>query len=114
MAATARFCEALLKSSGALGTLLAHGSLSRVHPRAGGVGAWARGCSAIPFTGLLLHGVVLCSLSVAGLWVHPQFLVKKGQLLVELALVLRELIGSRPSLGIGSAVARSCLRFGAA
>jgi hypothetical protein len=45
-------------------------------------------------------------LSVAGLGVHPRFLVKKGQLLVELALGLRKLIEPCPSLGVGGTVAR--------
>jgi hypothetical protein len=62
---------------------------------------------AIPFMGLLLHKDILCRPSVTGLGVHPQLLVRKGQLLVEL-------VESRPSLGIGGAVARSWLRFGAA
>jgi ABC-type iron transport system FetAB permease component len=46
----------------------------------------------VPLAGLLLHGNVLCRLSITGLWVHPQLLVKNGQLLVELALGLREFI----------------------
>jgi hypothetical protein len=33
---------------------------------------------AIPLTGLLLHGDVLCRSSVARLDFHPQFLVKKS------------------------------------
>jgi hypothetical protein len=33
---------------------------------------------AIPLTGLLLHRDVLCRSSVAGLDIHPHFLVKKG------------------------------------
>jgi hypothetical protein len=61
-----------------------------------------------------LHGNVLWRLSVAGLWVHAQFLVKKGQLLVELALGHRELIEPRPSLGVGGTEARRWLWFGAA
>jgi hypothetical protein len=47
---------------------------------------------AIPFTALLLHGDILCRPSVTGLSVHPQLLVKKGQLLVELVPRLRELV----------------------
>jgi hypothetical protein len=43
-----------------------------------------------------------------------QLLVKKGQLLVELALVLRELVEPCSSLGVGGAVAWCWLRFGAA
>jgi hypothetical protein len=69
---------------------------------------------AIPLTGLLLHGDVRCRSSVAGLGVHPQILVKKGQLLVELAHGLCELIEPPSSLGIGGAVARCWLWFGAA
>jgi hypothetical protein len=53
---------------------------------------------AIPLTGLLLHGDVLCRLLVAALDIRPQFLVKKGQLLVELAPRLRELVGLAPRL----------------
>jgi hypothetical protein len=64
---------------------------------------------AITFTGLLLHRDILCRSSVTRLGVHPQLLVKKGQLLVELAPRLRELVEPRPSLGIGGAVARSWL-----
>jgi hypothetical protein len=69
---------------------------------------------AIPLTGLLLHEDVLCRSSVARLSIHPQFLVKKGQLLVELAPRLRELVEPHPPVGDGGAVARSRLRFGAA
>jgi hypothetical protein len=69
---------------------------------------------AIPLTRLLLHRDILCRLPVAGLGVHPQLLVKEGQLVVELALRLHELVESRPSLGVGVVVARSWLRFGAA
>jgi hypothetical protein len=36
---------------------------------------------AIPLTGLLLHRDIMCRLSIAGLGIHPQFLVKEGQLL---------------------------------
>jgi hypothetical protein len=71
--------------------------------------AWQRAALtplAIPLTGLLLQGDVLCRLSVVGFWVHAQFLVKKGQLLIELALGLRELVEPRPSLGVGGMVAR--------
>jgi hypothetical protein len=64
--------------------------------------------------GLLLHRDVLCRPSVAGLGTHAQLLVKKGQLLVELAPHLRELVEPRPPLGVGGAVARSWLRFRAA
>jgi hypothetical protein len=66
---------------------------------------------AIPLTELLLHRNVLCRLSIVRLWVHPQLLVKKGQLLVELALGLRKLVESCPSLGVGGVVlapVRSC------
>jgi hypothetical protein len=69
---------------------------------------------AVPFAGLPLHGDVLFRLSVAGLRVHLQLLVKKGQLLVELALGLRELVEPCPSLGVGGAMARCWLRFRAA
>jgi hypothetical protein len=69
---------------------------------------------AIPLTVPLLHGDVLCRSSVVGLGIHAQLLVKKGQLLVELAPHLRELVEPRPSPGVGGAVARSRLRFGAA
>jgi hypothetical protein len=68
---------------------------------------------AIPLRGLLLHGDVLCRSSVVGLRVHPQFLVTKSQLLVELALGLCELVEPRSSLGVGSVVAQCWLRFGA-
>jgi hypothetical protein len=64
--------------------------------------------------GLLLHRDVLCKLSVAGLRVHPQLLVMKGQLLVALALGLRELVEPRPSLDVSGAVARCWLQFRAA
>jgi hypothetical protein len=47
--------------------------------------------------GLLLHGDVVHGLSIMGLRIHPQFLVKKVQLLVKLVLCLRELVESRPS-----------------
>jgi hypothetical protein len=70
---------------------------------------------AVPLAGLLLHRNVLCRLSIARLWVHPQLLVKKGQLLVELALGLRELVEPCPSLGVGGAVlapVRSCSMSG--
>jgi hypothetical protein len=60
---------------------------------------------AIPLAGLLLHGNVLCRLLVTWLWVHPQLLVKKGQLLVELALGLCELVEPWSSLGVGGVVA---------
>jgi hypothetical protein len=63
----------------------------------------------IPLTGLLLHRDVLCRLSVAGLGIHAQILVKKGQLLVDLAPCLREFVEPRPPLGVGGAVARSRL-----
>jgi hypothetical protein len=46
----------------------------------------------------------LCRLSVVGLWVHPQLLVKDDQLLVELAPGLREFIKPRPPLGFGDVV----------
>jgi hypothetical protein len=59
---------------------------------------------AIPLMGLLLHGDVLCRSSAAGLGVHPRFLVNKGQLLIELALGLRELVKPRSSLGVGGTV----------
>jgi hypothetical protein len=66
---------------------------------------------AIPLTGLLPHEDVLCRSSVAGLDIHPQFLVKKGQLLVELVPHLRELVEPRPPLGVSGAEptpVRSC------
>jgi hypothetical protein len=66
---------------------------------------------AIPLTWLLLHGDVLCRSPVARLGIQPQFLVKTGQLLVELAPRLRKLIEPRPPLGIGGAVAQSQLQF---
>jgi hypothetical protein len=69
---------------------------------------------AIPLTGLLLHGDVLWRSSVVGLGVLPQFLVKKGQLLVELALGLRELVEPCSSLGVCGVVARCWLWFRAA
>jgi hypothetical protein len=47
---------------------------------------------AVPLPELLLHGDVLCRSSVVGLDIHAQLLVKKGQLLVELAPRLRELV----------------------
>jgi hypothetical protein len=53
-------------------------------------------------------------LSVAGLRVHPQLLVKKCQLLVELALGLHELVESCPSLGVSNSMAWCWLQFGAA
>jgi hypothetical protein len=68
----------------------------------------------IPLAGLLLHRDVLCKSLVAGLGIHAQLLVKKGQLLVELAPCLREFVEPRPSQGVGGAVARSRLWFGAA
>jgi hypothetical protein len=69
---------------------------------------------AIPLMGLLLQGNVLCRSSVAGLGIHAHLLVKKGQLLVELAPRLCELIETRPPLGVGGAMAQSRLWFGAA
>jgi hypothetical protein len=60
----------------------------------------------VALSGLLLHRNVLRRLSVEGLWVHPQLLVKDGQLLVELAPGLRKLVEPCPSLGVGGAVAR--------
>jgi hypothetical protein len=36
----------------------------------------------VPLTGLLLHRDILCRPPVAGLGIHAQILVKKGQLLV--------------------------------
>jgi hypothetical protein len=68
----------------------------------------------VPLTELLLHRDVLCRLSIAGLGIHAQLLVNKGQLLVELAPRLRKVVESRPPLGVGGAVAWSRLRFGAA
>jgi hypothetical protein len=79
------------------------------------VGGWAAlPPLAVPLTGLLLHRNVLCRLSVAGLWIHFQLLVKDGQLFIELALGLCEFVEPRPSLGVGSAVTRCRLRVGAA
>jgi hypothetical protein len=49
-----------------------------------------------------------------GFGVHPQFLVKKGQLLVELALGLCELVEPCSPLGVSGTVVRCWLRFGAA
>jgi hypothetical protein len=69
---------------------------------------------AVPLSGPLLHRDVLCRPSAAGLGIHAQLLVKKGQLLIELAPRLREFVESRPPLGVGGTVARSRLRFGAA
>jgi hypothetical protein len=68
---------------------------------------------AIPLTGLLLYEDVLCRSSVMGLGIHPQFFVKKSQLLVKLEprLMLVEL---RLPLGVGGAVARSWLQLRAA
>jgi hypothetical protein len=68
----------------------------------------------VPHTGPLLHRDVLCRLSVAGLSIHAQLLVKKGHVLVKLAPRLREFVKLRPPLGVGGTVARSRLRFGAA
>jgi hypothetical protein len=62
---------------------------------------------AVPLTGPFLHGDVLCRPSVARLGIHAQLLVKKVQLLVELAPHLRELVEPRPPLGVGGAVAQS-------
>jgi hypothetical protein len=56
----------------------------------------------------------LCRSPIARLGIHPQFLVKKVQLLVEVAPRLCELVEPRPPLGVGSAMARSRLWFGAA
>jgi hypothetical protein len=69
---------------------------------------------AVPLVGLLLHRNVLCRLSIVWLRVHPQLLVKNGQLLIELALGLRELVEPRPSLGVGGTMVWCWLRFGAA
>jgi hypothetical protein len=57
----------------------------------------------VPLTGLLLHEDVLRRPSVAGLGIHAQLLVKKGQLLVELAPHLCELEERRSPLGVGGA-----------
>jgi hypothetical protein len=46
----------------------------------------------VPLPELLLDGDVLCRSSVVGLDIHAQLFVKKGQLLVELAPRLRELV----------------------
>jgi hypothetical protein len=61
MAAMARFCNAPLKSGGVSASLLAlmfapllARRLSRVGPRASGVGARARGCSVLAFLTSLL------------------------------------------------------------
>jgi hypothetical protein len=43
----------------------------------------------VPLTGLLLHGDVSCRPSIAGLGIHAHILVKKGQLLFEMAPCLR-------------------------
>jgi hypothetical protein len=69
---------------------------------------------AIPLTRLLLHEDVLCRSSVVGLSIHAQLLVKKSQLLVELAPRLYELVEPCPPLGVDGAVAQSRLRFGVA
>jgi hypothetical protein len=58
----------------------------------------------VPLAGLLLHWNILCRLSITRLGVYPQLLVKKGQLLVKLALGLRELVEPCPLLGVGGAV----------
>jgi hypothetical protein len=58
---------------------------------------------AVPLAGLLLHRNVLRRSSIAGLGIHAQLLVEKGQLLVELASHLCEFVESRPPLGVGSA-----------
>jgi hypothetical protein len=51
------------------------------------VGSWtALKSIVVLLTGLLLHRDVLCRQSVARLVIHAKLLVKKGQLLVELAL----------------------------
>jgi hypothetical protein len=49
-----------------------------------------------------------------GLSIHAQLLVKKSQLLVELAPRLYELVEPCPPLGVDGAVAQSRLRFGVA
>jgi hypothetical protein len=64
---------------------------------------------AVPLTGLVLdrdqlRGRQWCGLPVAGLRVLPQLLVKVGQLLVELAPSLYELVEARPLLGISGVV----------
>jgi hypothetical protein len=133
-AVAARFCATCLKSGGALASVLALASMfapslaravivvcsspgrrrRRAGPRLFGSQA-ALPPLAVPLAGLLLHRNVLCRLSIARLWVHPQLLVKKGQLLVELALGLRELVEPCPSLGVGGAVltpVRSCSMSG--
>jgi hypothetical protein len=64
---------------------------------------------AVPLAWLLLHWS-----SVTGLGIHVRFLVEKGQLLVKLVSRLREFVESRTLLGVGAAVPRCWLRFGAA
>jgi hypothetical protein len=68
----------------------------------------------IPLSGMALHGYALRKLSIARLDIHVELLVQQGLLLVELASRLREFVKPRTPLGVGAAVARSRLRFGAA
>jgi hypothetical protein len=68
----------------------------------------------VPLAGLLLHKNALRRPSIAWLGIHTQFLAQKGQLLVELASRLCEFVEPSPPLGVGVAVARNWLRFGAA
>jgi hypothetical protein len=74
-----------------------------------------RGASiAVPLLGLSLHRHALRMLSIARFGIHTELLLQKGQLLVEPAPCLRKLIKPSPLLGIGTTMARSRLRFGAA
>jgi hypothetical protein len=106
---------------------LARRSLLRVCPRAGGIRAWARGCSAVglrscrspfPSRGCSYTGINYRAGSGAGCRLRglgsPQLPVKVGQLLVELAPSFCELVETRPSLGVGGVVTWRWLRVGAA
>jgi hypothetical protein len=68
----------------------------------------------VPLLGLPLHRHALRRLSIAGLDIYAEFLLYKGQLLVELASCFCEFVAPRTPLGVGAAVAWCWLRFGAA
>jgi hypothetical protein len=73
-----------------------------------------RASIAIPLMGLALHQHALCRLSLAWLGFHTELSVWKGQLLIEMAPCLCDLVEPCAPLVVGAAVVQSWLRFGAA
>jgi hypothetical protein len=60
-------------------------------------------------TAVSLHGHALRRLSITRLGICAEFLMQKGQLLIELAPCLRQFVESGPPLGIGTMMARCLL-----